>query len=42
MFSTKVAGWIALVAVLLFAGLIALQVMELSFYKAEPSAWLKP
>ena len=42
MFSTKIAGWIALVAVVLFAALIALQVVEISFYKAEPSVWLKP
>ena len=42
MFSTKVAGWLALVAVLLCAGLLTLQVMEFMYYKAEPSVWLKP
>ena len=41
MFSTKVAGWVALVVLLICAGLIALQVLELQFFRAE-SVWLKP
>jgi hypothetical protein len=40
-FSTKVAGWVALVVVLVCAGLIALQVLEFQFFRAE-SVWLKP
>ena len=42
MFSTKVAGWLALVSVLFCVGLITLQVMEFMYYQAEPSVWLKP
>jgi hypothetical protein len=41
-FSTKVIGWVAIVAVVLFIVLLALQFAELSFYKTEPSVWLKP
>ncbi len=42
MFSTKAAGWLALVVVLISVGLIALQVLEFLFFRAEPSVWLKP
>jgi len=41
-FSTKVAGWLALVTVLVCVGLVTLQVLEYLFYSAEPSVWLKP
>jgi hypothetical protein len=42
MFSIKVASWLALVVVLLCAGLVTLQVLEFQFFSAEPSVWLKP
>jgi hypothetical protein len=40
-FSSKTAAWLALVAVLLFAALITLQVMEHMKYAADPSVWPK-
>jgi hypothetical protein len=39
MFSSKVGGWLAVVAVVLFAALITVQVLELNYYSAAPSAW---
>lgn len=42
MFSTKVASWLALIAVLVCVGLVTLQVLEFLFYRTEPSVWLKP
>ena len=42
MFSTKAAGWLALIAMLVCVGLVTLQVLEYLFYSAEPSVWLKP
>ena len=41
-FSTKVAGWLALIVVLICVGLVTLQVLEFLFYRAEPSVWLQP
>ena len=40
MFSTKTAGWIALITVLLFATLVGLQVAEWLSYSGEPSVWV--
>lgn len=39
MFSTKIASWLAIVAVVCFLILIVLQIAELSYYKADPSVW---
>jgi len=40
MFSTKLAGVLALLAALFFLALIGLQAAELLTYRAEPSVWL--
>ena len=40
MFSTKIAGVLALVSVLLFVTLVGLQVAEWLSYSAEPSVWI--
>ena len=37
--STKLYGALALLAVLLFAGLLAIQVIEYLDYQKEPSVW---
>lgn len=42
MFSTKIAGWIALAASVLFLLLIAFQAWELMYYRAAPSVWPTP
>jgi hypothetical protein len=39
--SSKTAGWLALVALLCFAALLTLQVLEYMGYAAEPSVWPK-
>lgn len=38
--SVKWMGIVATLAVLLFIGVIALQALELMYYRAEPSLWL--
>lgn len=42
MFSTKLAGFLALVATLCFIALVTLQVMEFIYYGAEPTLWPLP
>ena len=42
MFDSKVASWLAIVATICFVALIALQVVELSFYGKPPSVWPTP
>ncbi len=37
--SNKIAAILAIVASLCFAALVTLQVMELNYYRAEPSLW---
>ena len=39
MFSTKIAGWLAIVATVCFLILIALQVSEMMAYRVAPSLW---
>lgn len=39
MFSTKIAGILAIVAFVLFAAVLAFQVMEYQYYGAAPSLW---
>ena len=39
MSSSKITGWLALVAVLVFGALITLQVLEYIYYAADPSIW---
>lgn len=39
MFSSKVASWLAIVAVICFLVLIGLQITEMMGYGADPSAW---
>jgi hypothetical protein len=41
-FSTKVAGWLAIIIALICIGLVTLQVLEFLDYRAEPSVWLAP
>lgn len=42
MFSTRIAGWIALAASVLFLFLIVFQAAELMYYRAAPSVWPAP
>lgn len=37
--SSKAAAWLALIATLCFVALVTIQVLELMYYAAEPSAW---
>jgi hypothetical protein len=39
MFSTKIAGWLAMVTTVCFLVLIVFQVLELVSYRAAPSVW---
>lgn len=39
MFSSKVLSILALVATVCFLALAALQVFELTYYRADPSVW---
>lgn len=39
MYSSKIAGFLALVAALCFIALVALQAMEIMHYSAEPTLW---
>lgn len=39
MLSSKGLGMLAILAVICFAALIALQVLELMYYGADPSVW---
>lgn len=39
MFSSKVAGVLALIATIFFLALIGLQLAEWNYYRAEPSIW---
>jgi hypothetical protein len=39
MFSTKVAGILSIVALVLFIGVLVFQLMENSYYGAAPSLW---
>lgn len=39
MFSSKVASWLAVIAVVCFLVLIGLQIAELMNYGGAPSAW---
>ena len=39
MFSFKILSWVAMVAVILFLALIALQTLELNYYGSTPTVW---
>lgn len=39
MFSTKIASVLATIATLCFLTLIVLQIVELLYYRADPSVW---
>jgi hypothetical protein len=40
--STKIASILAILTLLVFGGVIALQVMEWQFFAAPPSVWPSP
>lgn len=39
MFSTKVMGILSIIALVLFIGVLVLQILEKSYYGAPPSLW---
>jgi hypothetical protein len=39
MFSSKLAGWLAIAAAICFLLLVMFQVSEMMAYRAEPSVW---